>query len=96
MPAPFDTIADEVKSGNTFWTVGVSNPSQIDYSLALIIADFGIGSDSPIILYYAAPQSPSVMFLQWSGGGDTEIRHNWVETHKSFEDFANAIGIGAS
>ncbi len=94
MPAPFHTIADEVSGGNSFWIHGVSNRTQINYSLATIIADFGHGSDSPIILYYAKLDSPSVMYLRWDGNG-TEVCHEWVETHRTFDEFAQAIGIAA-
>ena len=49
----------------------------IDYDKALItIADFGLGSDSPIILYYDSLDSPTVMYLRWSGNGQ-HIRHQW-------------------
>ena len=50
MTPPFHTIADELRQGNSFWKTGVSNPTEIDYDKALVIADFGLGSDSPIIL----------------------------------------------
>ena len=83
MRPPFHTIADEVAGGNNFWVSGVTNANEIDYEKAIIIADFGIGSDSPIILYYGGTESPVVMYLQWSGSG-SEIRQKWVQTHRSF------------
>lgn len=92
MTPPFHTISDEVRGGNTFWQTGVSNPNEIDYDKALIIADFGLGSDSPIILYYDSADSPRVMYLRWIGNGH-DIRHQWLETHKCFEDFAAAVGL---
>jgi hypothetical protein len=92
MPPPFHTIADEVRGGNDFWRSGVTNPDEIDHERAVIIADFGLGSDSPIILYYHTADSPSVMYLRWIGDGE-HIRHQWVETHASFDDFAAAVGL---
>ena len=92
MPPPFHTIADEVEDVNDFWTTGVTNPSEIDYSKALIIADFGLGSDSSIVLYYGATAAPSVLYLKWEGSGNA-IRHKWVETHSSFDDFVDATGL---
>jgi len=89
---PFHSIGDEIRSGNCFWISGVTNPKDIDYEKALIIADFGIGSDSPIILYYENVHSPSVMFLQWSGNGQ-DVRHQWIETHSTFDQFACEIGL---
>lgn len=92
MPPPFHTIGDEVRGGNRFWETGVTNPKQIDYDKALIIADFGMGSDSPIVLYYNDDEPPRVMYLRWIGNGH-EIRHEWVETHPTFHEFALAVGL---
>jgi hypothetical protein len=92
MAPPFHTIADEVRGGNYFWTSGLTNVGEIDYENALIIADFGLGSDSPIILYFGNSQCPSVKYLRWTGNGDN-IRHEWIETHTSFDDFVVAVGL---
>jgi hypothetical protein len=92
MPPPFHTIGDEVRGGNHFWKTGVTDPKEIDYDKALIIADFGMGSDSPIVLYYEPKDSARVMYLRWIGNGQ-DIRHEWVETHRSFDDFAVAVGL---
>lgn len=89
---PFHTIGDEVRGGNGFWLSGVSNPNEIDYNRALIIADFGLGSDSPIILYYDTEDSPRVMYLCWIINGQ-DIRHRWIETHTTFDQFATAVGL---
>ena len=78
MPPPFRTIGDDVRGGNRFWKTGVTNPKQIDYDRALIIADFGMGSDSPIVLYHHPQDAPRVMYLRWMGNGQ-DIRHEWVE-----------------
>jgi hypothetical protein len=92
MKPPFHTIADEVAGGNLFRFKGVTNPDEIDYNRAVIIADFGMGSDSPIILYYSDMDNPVVMYLRWSGNGPN-IKQSWVRTHDSFDDFARAIGL---
>lgn len=92
MAPPFHTIADEVQGGNDFWTSGLTNADEIDYEKAVILADFGLGSDSPIILYYRTPSNPSVMYLRWIGNGEN-IRHQWIETHASFNDFARDVGL---
>ena len=89
---PFHTIADEVRKGSDFWTHGVTNADEIDYEKAVIIADFGIGSDSAIILYYRILNSPSIMYLRWIGNGK-DVRHQWIETHASFDDFVEDIGL---
>src|SRR5262245_18126993 len=64
MTPPFHTIGDEVRCGNALWKNGVTTPEEINYDKALIFADFGLGSDSPIILYYELPDSPNVMYLR--------------------------------
>ncbi len=92
IPPPFHTIGDEVRGGNRFWETGVTNPKQIDYDKALIIADFGMGSDSPVVLYYSVAESPRVMYLRWIGNGQ-DIHHEWVETHPTFDEFASAVGL---
>lgn len=92
MKPPFHTIADEVAGGNKFWVTGVTNATEIDYEKAVVIADFGIGSDSPIILLYRDMDPPIIMYLRWSGNGNN-IQHKWTQTHESFEDFAVAVGL---
>jgi hypothetical protein len=92
MNPPFHTIADEVSDGNEWWIEDLSNVGEIDYDKAVIIADFGIGTDSPIILYYDQPEPPSVMYLKWSWSGMASV-HSWVRTHSSFEEFASDVGL---
>lgn len=92
MRPPFHTIADEVNHDNTFWVRDLTNYGEIDYSKAVIIADFGLGSDSPIILYYDDSESPKVMYLKWSISG-SDIHHSWVCTHSSLEKFAADTGL---
>jgi len=91
MAPPFHTIQDEVEGGNEFWTAGLSNVGEIDYRKALIIADFGVGSDSPIILYFNA-RAPVVMYLKWTIK-DRTPQHSWVQTHTSFNAFAEDVGL---
>jgi hypothetical protein len=85
MPPPFHTIADEVREGNNFWNQ-LTNVGEIDYSRAVIIADFGLGSDSPIILYYGHDPEPDVMYLEWPYQSDG--RHEWVLSYDSFDELA--------
>jgi len=92
MPPPFHTIADEVYGGNEFWNTGLSNCGEIEYSKALIIADFGVGSVSPIVLYYGSENEPDIRFLKWSGNGSS-VTHSWVKSHESFEKFASDLGL---
>lgn len=66
-PPPFPTIAkDRAASGaGEFWE-RFGALDQIEPERALIIGDFGLGSDSPIILDYARNCSnPPVLRLRW-------------------------------
>ena len=87
MYPPFRTVQDDIDAGNQFWDRDLTNVGEIDYANAVIVADFGIGSDSPIILYYGKREQPIIMYLKWSGNGDA-ISHSWVGTHESFDQFA--------
>jgi hypothetical protein len=89
---PFRTIADNVQQGNDYWIKGLSNVGQIDYKKAVMIADFGFGSDSVIILYYENTEEPSIMYLKYYLE-DSSVHHAWVKTHNSFDEFAKDIGL---
>ncbi len=91
MKPPFHTIGDEVKGGNDFWVSFLTNYGEIDYDKAVIIADFGLGSDAVIILYYENIASPVVMYLQWLFI-EQKLHHKWVRTHNTFENFIEEIG----
>ena len=90
--SPFHTIAAEVAGGNEFWTRNLTNVGEIDYDRALIIADFGLGSDSPVVLYYRDSSEPVVMYLKWSVR-DSTPSHAWVQTHESFEKLASDLDL---
>ena len=92
MCPPFHTIANEVDHGNDFWVRYLTNYGEIDYSKAVIIAHFGLGSDSSIILYYDNIEAPKIMYLKWSING-SDIHHSWICTHLSFEKFADDTGL---
>ncbi len=92
MPPPFHSIADEVQGGNSWWMTYMTNVGEIDYEKAVIIADFGMGSDSPIILYYELINEPCVMYLKWTWN-DRKPIHTWTKTHQSFRDFAADVGL---
>lgn len=92
VPPPFRTIADDVAAGNSWWITALTNVGEIDYSKALIIADFGMGSDSPIVLYYGSPDRPVVKYLHWEWRNNRPV-HRWEQTHSSFSDFARDINL---
>jgi hypothetical protein len=67
--------------------------AQIDAELALIIADFGLGADSPIILDYARNQlNPPVFRLQWLGK-DGNVHNEWTQLASDIDEFVDLLGL---
>ncbi|MDB5294990.1 MAG: hypothetical protein JWO31_973 [Phycisphaerales bacterium] len=57
---------------------------------AVEIADRGLGADSPILPdFRRGPADPSVIGLEWPGGGRG---NTWVEMAPDFESFADMLG----
>jgi len=91
-PPPFQTVAENTASKG-FW-VEHGGFSQLDPDRALIIGDFGLGSDSPILLDYRAEPEPVVIKLDWSGVGPSSRSATvWITIARSFEDFARRLGL---
>ncbi len=93
-PPPFRTVAQERASygdNNDFWE-RFGALDQIVPEKALIIGDFGIGSDSAIILDYARNANrPPVLRLQWEW--EPKQRTNWVQGAQDFDEFARMLGL---
>jgi hypothetical protein len=91
---PFHTVADELASASpvaveAFWKRHAAL-HQIVPELALIIGDFGLGSDAPIILNFAIDQTdPPVFRLRWGPDGRTQ----WVQGASSVAEFVNVLGL---
>ncbi len=91
-PAPFHTIAHECgKSRSTFWDeCGALN--EIDPSRAVILGDFGMGSDSPIILdYRVSLTDPEVWRLKW--GEPYGSGNHWKIVAPTFSQFASKLRL---
>jgi hypothetical protein len=71
-PYPFATVS-EARKHNKYWEDERSALSEIDPERALIIGDFGLGSDSPIILDYRTTK-PRLLRLRWG-----ESNNHWEE-----------------
>jgi len=80
-PYPFSTVADERRS-NKYWEDKRSAIGEIDPDLSLIIGDFGLGSDTAIILDYRTGKS-RLLRLQW--GAD---ENHWVDCGLSIAQLA--------
>jgi hypothetical protein len=96
-PPPFRTIAAERDAGGSgdFWArFGVLH--QIEPEKAVVIGDFGLGSDSPIVLDYSRNAAdPPVVRLRWSGNG-SHVKTEWVEGATNFDHFAELLGLSGS
>jgi hypothetical protein len=91
---PFHTIADELASAsvvvvNEFWKRHGAL-DEISADKALILGDFGLGSDAPIILNYAVDAvDPPVFRLRWLPNQPT----TWVQGARNFDEFASILGL---
>ncbi len=87
-PPPFRTLAN-ARDDDFFRTHGII--WQLQPELAIEIADFGIGSDSPILLYYNQSKTePVVINLEWQEGPNS---NSWVVMAESFSAFVDLLGI---
>ena len=90
-PPPFPTVAQEKAAGGAgdFWE-RFGALDQIVPEKALIIGDFGLGSDAPVILdFNRHPINPPVLRLRW--GPDRQ--NDWVQGARDFGEFAEILGL---
>lgn len=87
-PPPFGSLAREIASNPVFWGEHGAL-GEIDPDLALVIGDFGAGSDAAIVLDYRRNRDePSVLRLAWSEQGN-----QWIEVAPTFALFAAALRL---
>jgi hypothetical protein len=94
---PFHTLEED----NLDWFERFRHPDEIDFSQALVVGDFGIGSDNPIVLDYSS-SPPAVKALTfsaspnpaWSGSGRRFlIEGHWFVVYPTLEEFVRKLGI---
>ena len=97
---PFLTVAQCCAGGERDFWEGFGVPDQINPDLTLVIGDFGLGSDSPIILDYARDLSdPPVLRLRWNKPPSLRlpwkkfVRTEWVQGARNFDEFAKMLGL---
>ena len=87
---PFHTVRER-SHHNNFWSRPKTAPSEIDFDLAIDIADFGLGSDAPILLDYRLDASnPRVIRLRWPTDGTP---NHWVVAAPDFSTFVEILGL---
>jgi hypothetical protein len=91
-PPPFPTIEEErVRGGSGDFWEACGALDQIDPKRAVIIGDFGLGSDSPIILDFARDATnPPVLWLRWGLRGQG---NKWVQGAHDFDEFVALLGL---
>ena len=78
-PSPFKTVAEERKHNADWWNKHCAL-NEIDPERALIIGDFGLGSDAPIILDYRT-SVPELLRLRWEVNGNHWVKCGITVTH---------------
>lgn len=85
-PPPFIQLSEEVKGNKEFWTE-YGAIDTIEPGKCLIIGDFGIGSDTVIILDYSENiSSPGVKRLVWHTYGNY-----WETIASNFSEFIEKL-----
>jgi hypothetical protein len=88
---PFNTVAT-LMVRNKFWS-RFAALNQISPELAVDIADFGLGSDSPILLDYRPDRlNPVVIRLLWR----KPEPNIWIRCADNFDEFAEMLGLDRS
>jgi hypothetical protein len=86
----FITMREEISGNEDFWTE-VGALDEIDIDKCLIIGDFGIGSDSPIVLDYSEDAiKPVVKRLVWES---ELVLNHWGIIAKDFKEFIDILKL---
>jgi len=100
---PFSTVATRMAKGDRFWS-RFGALEQISPELCVFIADFGMGSDSPILLDYSHDVSaPAVIRLKLNPIHDETMTDGrkklvgwanaWLRCADTFDAFADMLGL---
>lgn len=95
---PFATVT-RLSVHEPFWTWQQAAPDGIDHDLAIPIGDFGLGSDSPIVLDYRGERSrPAVLYLRYdspppSPRKEKVFNNRWAPLAPTFGEFAQMAGL---
>lgn len=92
-PPPFLTVKNCTSQGEAFWSWPMASPEGISPTHSVVIGDFGLGSDAPIILDYRADsQKPEVKRLKWG----LDVKDNvWITAARSFDEMCDSLRLPA-
>ena len=76
----------------------MSAAHELDLDAAVLLGDFGLGSDAPIVLDCRATHRRPVLRLEWfdTGRRSTEehgASNHWIDLAESFDDFVRVFGL---
>ena len=91
LPPPFFTVSALLSSNERYWTSEMACPSGISFEHSVVIGDFGLGSDAPIVLDYRTdPTRPGVIRLCF---GETFAESRWVTAALDFDAMCEILHI---
>jgi hypothetical protein len=91
IPPPFLTVRQLVNHGEDFWYREEAHPNGISFDHAVVIGDFGLGSDAPIILDYRENiEVPLVKRLKW---GNSFPENRWIMAAPDFDTMCVMLGF---
>jgi hypothetical protein len=94
---PFHTLAYRVRNGDEFWHSPFCAPTELALERSVLIGDFGLGSDAPVILDYQGSAEPRVRYLRTGFDHQAGTHDNhWETAAGSFNEFAQALGLAST
>lgn len=92
-PPPFLTIHECLVGEREFWE-DVGDLGAIQPELALVIGDFGLGSDAPFVLdYERSALGPRVRRLSWTNSHLRGFKARWVPFADTFAELVAKLGL---
>lgn len=94
---PVDLATSDL-SGEVFWTWPMSAAHELDLDTAVLLGDFGLGSDAPIVLDCREPDRRPVLRLQWVDTGPRSpeehgASNHWIGLAAGFDEFVRVLGL---
>jgi hypothetical protein len=97
---PFRTLEDDQRMSRSRWWKQFldrcRHPDEVDYSKAVMVADFGPGSENPVVLDYRHTP-PEVMALSFTFHRDRdpgqELEGHWVVLASTLEELLDKLGL---
>ena len=83
---PLRTPAELLRAGEHIWSDPTFHPAGIDSHKAVVIGDFGLGTDSPILMDYRRGTNPAILRLSWNMRRPFNPQNNrWVVFADTFD-----------